>query len=110
MIGDFLEGLKGVGKQAVAMGVEEIDSDDPAAVLAAIDNVTGDDYVELMEMMAGLYGTLCSDSPSKTHLMQLPLRVRMKFFSWLMSEVVRPEDVSSGGAQVVSLPQRAAGG
>jgi hypothetical protein len=110
MIGDFLDGMKNLYKDAKGFGVELPEDADPMAIMAALDTVTGDDFVKLMDTLAGMYAVLCNGKPTKEMILALPLRARTPFFEWMVSEVVRPEAGNGGGAQVVNLPQREATG
>lgn len=110
MIGDFLDGMKKLYTDAKGFGVELPEDADPMQIMAALDQVTGDDFVRLMDKLADMYATLCSSKPTKEMLLALPLRARTPFFEWVVSEVVRPEAGSGAGAQVVSLTERAAAG
>lgn len=112
-IGDFLAGLKDVFGEAQKAGIEAMDGlnpDDPAAVVGALDSLDPTKIVSVMADMAKLYADLCSGKPNLTQIQRLPLRIRVRFFAWLMTEVVRPEAGMPGGnGQVIVLPHAAAG-
>lgn len=112
-IGVFLEELKGVYKKGREAGLEGMDlGDDPSAadVLAAIDQVTGDDFVTLMTDVCAVHAKLCGGRPTARQIQMLPLRARISFFTWIAEEVVRPEGSSSGGgAPVIPLRTEATG-
>jgi hypothetical protein len=112
-IADFLEGLKGAMKLAdeALPGAETLDTEaDPAAMLAVLDQLSGDALVRVLDELTGLYATLCSGDPSKEDLLALPLRHRTAFFGWLMGEVVSPEGgTAAGGMPAAGLPHAAAG-
>jgi hypothetical protein len=112
-IGAFLDGLKKMVTDAAKLGLTgvEINEDStPEEMLAALDTVTGDDYVRLMEQVAGLYADLCGGSPNLKQLLTCPLRVRTAFYAWIMDEVVRPEGGKpDGNGQLLSLPTAATG-
>jgi hypothetical protein len=102
-IADFLEGLKTVMRDADKSGINNenlADDADPAAMLAALDQLSGDALVQVLDDLTGLFATLCSGEPAKTDLLAMPLRHRTAFFAWLMSEVVSPE----GGTVAGTLP------
>lgn len=111
-IGAFLDGLKNMVTNAKTEGLTLDVPDDASAeeMLAALDSVTGDAFVKLMETTAKLYAALCSDSPNYDQLQALPLRVRTEFYAWIMAEVVRPEGGrNAGNGQVVRLRTAASG-
>jgi hypothetical protein len=111
-IGRFLDGLKKLyieaQKSVPADGLPEDAT--PDQMLDALAQLTGDVFVKFMADTAGLFAELCSNKPSKEQLLELPLRVRVKFFAWVQMEVVNPEAGTGGGtAAVVRLPSAAAG-
>lgn len=111
-IGAFLDGLKNMVTNAKKSGIDLDVPDDASAedLLNALDQVTGEAFVQLMETTARLYAELCSDSPGFEQLQALPLRVRTEFYAWVMAEVVRPEGGrNAGNGQVVRLPTAATG-
>lgn len=111
-IGKFLDGLKTMVTDAKSSGLDLDVPEDASAeeMLAALDSVTGDAFVKLMETTAKLYAELCGGSPSFDQLQALPLRVRTEFYAWIMSEVVRPEGgKNAGNGQVVRLHTAASG-
>lgn len=110
MIGAFLDGMKQLYTDAKAFGIDLPEDADPMEITAAIDAVTGDDFVKLMATLVSLYADLCGGSPTTEMIGALPLRARIKFFGWLVEEVVRPEAGSGDGAQVVNIQSRAAAG
>jgi hypothetical protein len=112
-IADFMDGIKGLFKQAKAAGLEGLenaDEGDPNALMDALDQLSGDAVVEMFETMAGMYADLCSGVPSKEQLLQLPLRVRGAFYEWVQNEVINPEAAPAAGMRPVSTLPRAAGG
>jgi hypothetical protein len=113
-IGAFIDGLKGVYKSVRESGLAELeklgDNPTPDEMMGAINMVGGDEFVKLNRQVAELHGALCSGKPGADQIMILPLRVRTQFYTWLRDEVVNPEAESGDGAQVVTLPPRAATG
>lgn len=111
MIGRFLDGLRNLMLGSDLGAAAKIGEDANAEeILSALNDLTGDALVEVMDKSAGLYAALCSGHPTKKQLTDLPLRVRVIFYEWLMSEVVRPEArTPAGNGQVVRLPTAARG-
>jgi hypothetical protein len=111
-IGAFLDGLKNMVTDAKKDGVDFDIPDDASAeeMLAVLDALTGDAFVEMMSRTARMFADLLSESPSHEQLMALPLRVRTEFYNWIMEQVVRPEaGRNAGTAQVVNLRTAATG-
>lgn len=111
-IGDFLDGLKKLYTEVQGSGLDLSvpEHATPEQMMDALAGVTGEAYVEFMAKIAGLFATLCSDQPSQDNLLALPMRVRVKFYGWVQSEVVSPEAGTGGGmAAVRALPSAAAG-
>ncbi|HEY2638445.1 MAG TPA: hypothetical protein VGI66_00990 [Streptosporangiaceae bacterium] len=110
-IGEFLADIKKVMEAAQeAAGLSEVDQDDAQQVLDALNNLDPGVFVDVMAQMAEIYAKLCSNRPSKSDLLLVPMRARMRFYAWLQQEVVNPEAVpAAGNAQVIDL-KRAAGG
>lgn len=48
-------------------------------------------YADMMHELAKAFAKLCQNQPPVTQMMKLPLRIRMRFFTWLVTEI-RPED------------------
>jgi len=108
-IASFLSGVKKVVTQS-ELTLPNVDPDNPASVMEALDGLDPEDVVSLMGKMAGLYADLCSGDPSKAQILALPLRVRQQFFTWLQTEVMSPEaGPGAGRAQVRQLPRAVAG-
>lgn len=111
MIGQFMVDLKTAYKNAARLmnasntmqqAQERVDSGDAdeldvMELMAALDQLDGNDYVEMMADVASAYSKLCSGRPSTEQLLELPLRARTGFFNWMMAEVVRPEAESADG-------------
>jgi hypothetical protein len=111
-IGDFLDGLKKLYTDVQGSGLapEIQEHATPEQMMEALAGVTGEAYVEFMAKIAGLFADLCSGKPGKDNLLALPMRVRVKFYGWVQSEVVSPEAGTGGGmAAVRALPSAAAG-
>ncbi|HYK70427.1 MAG TPA: hypothetical protein VEV45_20955 [Streptosporangiaceae bacterium] len=111
-IGRFLDDLKKLYEAAQKEGLagEDIDTASPAEMLDALSSITGDKFVAFMADTAGIFSALCSEQPSKEQLLLLPMRMRVKFFTWVQNEVVNPEAGTGAGNGVVkSLPSARAG-
>lgn len=111
-IGQFLDGLKTLYTDAKASGLD-LDLPDgatPEQMMDALNQVTGEKFEQFMAKTAGLFASLCSGKPSTEQLLALPLRVRVKFFGWVQSEVVRPEAGTGAGNVVAMSPRSAAAG
>lgn len=111
-IGAFLDGLKNMVSDARKDGIDFDIPEDATAdeMMAALDTLTGDAFVAMMDRTAKMFAELLSESPSHEQLMALPLRVRTEFYNWIMKQVVRPEaGRNDGTAQVVRLPTAATG-
>ncbi len=108
-IASFLSGVKKVVTQS-ELTLPNVDPDNPASVMEALDDLDPEDVVSLMGKMAGLYADLCSGDPSKAQILALPMRVRQQFYVWLQGEVMSPEaGPGAGKAQVRALPRAVAG-
>jgi hypothetical protein len=110
-IGDFLDGLRDLFTESQESGLSaDVDTDDPAAMVEALASMNSAELVGMLRKLAELMSTLCSGKPTADELLALPLRVRVKFFGWVMSEVVNPEaEPAAGTPQPIQL-RRAAGG
>jgi hypothetical protein len=109
-IAEFLEGVKEVIKSVQSGMPQDVDGDDPVALLRAMNDLDVEQVPQLMEKMAAVYAALCSGHPTAKQIAALPMRIRQVFFNWLQSEVLSPEVVTGGGkAQVRALPTVAAG-
>lgn len=109
-IAEFLRGIKKVFKEAEKDLPDNLDMDDPVALLKAIDDLDPAVQVKAMADMTGVYAELCSGTPSAGQITELPMRVRSIFFNWLQSEVMAPEAATGGGpAQVKPLRTARAG-
>jgi hypothetical protein len=110
-IGDFLDGLKKLYTETRKMveAGEQAEAS-PGEMLEALNAVTGDMFVEQMKGIAVLYAALCSGKPGVDELLALPLRVRAKFYGWVMNEVVNPEAETGAGTAVVKPLRAAAAG
>ncbi len=111
LIGDFLDGIKKLYAEARHLIAADLpDNATAEQMLDAMSDVSGADFVDMMARTAGLFADLCSGSPSQENLLDLPLRVRVGFYSYMQSEVVNPEArTGAGNRQVVRLPSAAAG-
>ncbi len=108
-IASFLSGVKKVVTQS-ELTLPNVDPDNPASVIEALDDLDPEDVVSLMGKMAGLYADLCSGDPSKAQILALPMRVRQQFFAWLQTEVMSPEAGPGAGKTQVRPQLRAAAG
>ena len=109
-IGRFLDGLQKLYTEAQQLTSSLPAEADPGTMLERLNQLSGDAFVKIGEGAAGLFADLCGSKPSKEQLLALPLRVRVRFYAWIQSEVVNPEAVPGAGtAAVRSLPSAAAG-
>lgn len=112
-IGRFMDGmgkLMAEAQKQYAELAEVAAGEDSAAIAEAISGVGTRDVVKYHEQMAGLYSELCGGHPTKTQILQLPLRARLPFYTWLSAEVVNPEaGTGAGNGQVIPLPTAVAG-
>lgn len=109
-IAQFLTDVKAVTAKFRDMVPDGIDGDDPAELLAAINDLDPQIVKVANGEIAGVFAALCSNKPSKTVILQVPPRIRNMFFVWLQQEVMSPEAVPGGGsAQAVTLQPAAAG-
>ena len=109
-IADYLANMKKFVASAKGKIPDDVNADDPAELIAAMEELNPDVTVQLHEELAGIYAALCSGEPSKELLLKLPPRIRTVFYGWLQQEVMSPEVVSGGGnAQVQTLRSAAAG-
>jgi hypothetical protein len=109
-IASFLTGIKRVVKESEDKLPKDVDPEDPASVMGALDDLDPEDMVSLMGKMAGLYADLCSGHPTKTQILALPMRVRQQFFQWLQTEVMSPEAGPGAGRVQTGSPLRAVAG
>lgn len=99
-VGEFLQGLKDLLEQAAALSdlaPEAGEAPDPAAMLDALNQLSGDEYVKIMGSMCDMFGALCSDKPSGQTLREVPVRPRKVFFEWVQEEVLNPEAKPAAG-------------
>lgn len=110
-IGAFLSGLKTLFSEASSLAaLAELDQNDPAAMLDALNSLDGDDFVNLMASMCEVFGALCSGKPSAATLKKVPVRPRRLFFEWIQQEVLSPEAAPAAGMQPVPIRPQAVGG
>lgn len=109
-IAEYLSAFKTFIANAKTSMPSDVDVNDPAELVAAMDNLDPEITVRMHEDLAGIYAGLCSGEPSRELLLQLPPRIRTVFYGWLQQEVMSPEVVSGGGdSQVRTLRPVAAG-
>ncbi len=109
-IADYLAAFKKFIAGTKGKLPEDVDVNDPAELVAAMDDLDPEITVQLHEELAGIYAALCSGDPSRELLLKLPPRIRTIFYGWLQQEVMSPEAVPGGGsAQVTTLRSAAAG-
>lgn len=110
-IAAFISSLRDMMKEAgsiVGDGVEDLAN--PATFFAQLDSYDPEKFLGVFRGMATAYSDLCSGSPSVEEIIDLPLRVRVRFFAWLQGEVVSPEvGPGAGTAAVIPLRSAAAG-
>ena len=97
-IAAFLTGLKEIGAEFRDKIPEDVDTGNPAEILAAIEDLDTSVVLQVNAKLAGLYADLCSGAPSRSQVLALPPRIRTIFFSWLQQEVLSPEAVPGGGS------------
>ena len=109
LIAGFLRGVKDITGQ-VQEHLPDVKEDDPAGLLDAMDELDPELVVSLMAQMAEVYAKLCGGFPSREQILELPMRHRQMFFTWLQTEVMSPEaGPGAGRARVTQLPRAAAG-
>jgi len=109
-IADYLADMKKFIASTKGKLPEDVDADNPAELVAAMDGLDPEITVQLHQELAGVYASLCSGEPSRELLLKLPPRIRTVFYGWLQREVMSPEVVPGGGsAQVTTLRPAAAG-
>lgn len=100
MIGKFLSGLKAlVNSVRESAKLGEVDTNDPLAVLEALNSLDPETFVDSLHKMAEHYAELTRGEPSLETILELPLRVRQAFFAWIQTEVINPEAVSGATSQ-----------
>ncbi|HEY2638955.1 MAG TPA: hypothetical protein VGI66_03600 [Streptosporangiaceae bacterium] len=109
-ISEFMEAVKKIMVEAQKEMNFEVDVNDTAAVMAAVEKFDGGSLTKMSHQMSEAYGNLCSGRPSAKQLLEVPLRVRLAFYAWIQNEVVSPEaGPGAGMAQVTPLKRSAAG-
>jgi hypothetical protein len=83
---------------------------DPTAFLGQLDSYDPEKLLGVFRGLATTYADLCSGQPSAEEIMDLPLRVRVRFFAWLQQEVVSPEAGTGAGMAVVTQLRPAVAG
>jgi hypothetical protein len=111
-IASFIGSLRDLMKDAGAMvdGGDAEDIANPMAFLKQLDSYDPAKFLDLYAGMSTAYADLCSGNPSVEEISALPLRVRLRFFAWLMEEVVSPEAGPGAGIAVVTPLRSAAAG
>lgn len=109
-IAQFLTDVKTFTAKFKDMVPEDIDGDDPAQLIAALNDLDPQIVKTVNGEAADVFAALCSGTPSAAVILEVPPRIRNMFFVWLQQEVMSPEAVPGGGsAQVVTLQPSAAG-
>jgi len=109
-IAEFLKALKALAQEVQKDLPSDIDMNDPASLLGALDDLDPEVMEKLTGKMGGIYAALCTNTPTEEHIIGLPPRIRTIFYSWLQQEVMNPEAVTGGGnAQVTNLRGARAG-
>lgn len=101
-IAAFLTSLRDMMKEAETIVGDGVDVTDPASFLGQLDSYDPDKLLGVFRGLATAYADLCSGQPSVEEIMDLPLRVRVKFFAWVQGEVVSPEAGTGAGMAVVT--------
>lgn len=97
-IADYLASVKKLTAKYKDMMPEGVDGDNPADMVAAMDDLDPQTVVSIHQEMAGIYSALCSGEPSTELLLKVPLRIRVMFYGWLQQEVMSPEAAPGGGS------------
>ena len=109
-IAQFLTDVKAFTAKFRDMVPEDVDQDDPAQVIAALNDLDPQVVKTANGEAAEIFAALCSGAPSKAVLLKVPPRIRNIFYAWLQQEVMSPEAVPGGGsAQAPTLQPAAAG-
>lgn len=109
-ISDFLKSLKTVATDVQKDLPADLDMNDPASLLGALDDLDPEVMDSLAGKLGGIYAALCSATPTEQQIADLPPRIRNIFFNWLQQEVMNPEVKTGGGnAQVTNLRGARAG-
>lgn len=109
-IAQFLTDIKAVTAKFRDMVPDGIDGDDPAELLAAINELDPQIVKVVNGEVAVIFAALCSNTPSEAVILQVPPRIRNMFYVWLQQEVMSPEAAPGGGsAQATTLQPAAAG-
>jgi hypothetical protein len=98
-IGDFLDAIMEVQREAEGLVPEGFDQNDAASVLDAMNHLKPADFVRIMSRMSKVYATLCSNHPTENQIQGLPLRKRRLFFDWIQNAVISPEAVTGDGTE-----------
>lgn len=110
LIGSLRDAMTDAKSLAGDDSTEVQDFSDPAAFLGQLDGYDPEKFLSVYASVAKAYADLCSGSPSLEEITALPMRVRLRFFAWLMQEVVAPEaGPGVGNAAVIPLRMPAAG-
>ena len=109
-IADYLAAVKKMTATYKDMLPADADGDNPAELIAAMDDLDPQTVVKVHDEMAGIYAALCSGEPSKELLLKIPMRIRVMFYGWLQQEVMSPEAVPGGGNGSVTTLRSAAAG
>jgi len=111
-IATFIASLRDMMKGAEAIvGTGGVDiMVDPTAFFGQLDSYDPEKLLGVFRGMAEAFSALCSGKPSAEEIMDLPLRVRVKFFAWLQQEVVSPEVGPGAGIAAVTPLRSAAAG
>lgn len=78
----------------------------PERLLVAIADLPEESTVGIADYMAELnkvFAKLCKQQPSAAQLAKLPLRIRLRFFVWLVREL-RPEDFGAASMRAPVIP------
>jgi hypothetical protein len=109
-IAAFIASLRDMMQEAGSIVGDGGDITNPATFLGQLDSYDPEKLLGVFRGLASAYSTLCSGSPSVEEIIDLPLRVRVRFFAWLQQEVVSPEvGPGAGTAAVIPLRSAAAG-
>lgn len=108
-IAAFIDEIRGMMKDAGSITGADTDMDitNPAAFFGQLDSYDPQKFLGVFQGVTRAYANLCSGHPSADQISALPLRIRVRFFAWVMEEVVSPEAGTGAGLAVVT-PLRSA--
>lgn len=93
---DFMRGMRDAAKEYSSD--DDIDPEEMSAeeLQELMDDDSSMRIKEAQDQIAGLVSELCSGSPTKEELLNLPFRVRQGFLRWLQGKLINPESEAAG--------------